>query len=242
MLPAGEYRFGSDGKLIMYNGPVVDMYNDQYLTFYKDGIRIYEEGLYEYEGDYYYVRKNGLLITWATYVSEEKANGLLPAGEYRFGTDGKLIMYNGPVVDMYNDQYLTFYKDGIRIYEEGLYEYEGDYYYVRSNGLLITWSVKVTEEHANGLLPAGEYRFGSDGKLIMYNGPVVDMYNDQYLTFYKDGIRIYEEGLYEYEGDYYYVRKNGLLVTWAINVSEEHANGLAPAGKYTFGSDGKMVK
>ena len=75
----------------MNNGPVVDAYNSAYLNFYKDGIRIYEEGLYEYNGDYYYVRNNGLLITWGTYVSEEKANGLLPAGEYKFGEDGKMI-------------------------------------------------------------------------------------------------------------------------------------------------------
>ena len=34
---------------------------------------------------------NTLLLTWNTYVSEEKANGLLPAGEYRFGADGKMI-------------------------------------------------------------------------------------------------------------------------------------------------------
>ena len=150
----------------MLNGPVEDAYSSDYFNFYKDGIRIYEEGLYEYEGDYYYVRSNGLLITWGTYVSEEKANGLLPAGEYKFGADGKLIMLNGPIEDAYNPIFLTFYKDGLRIYEEGLYEYEGDYYYVRSNGLLITWGTYVSEEKANGLVPAGNYEFGQDGKMI----------------------------------------------------------------------------
>ena len=169
-----------------------------------------------------------------------KTNGLLPAGEYKFGADGKLQMLNGPVVDAYNSAYLNFYKNGIRIYDEGLYEYNGDYYYVRSNGLLLTWGMYITK--TNGLLPAGEYKFGADGKLQLLNGPVVDALNPAYLTFYKNGIRIYDEGLYEYNGDYYYVRANGLLVTWGIYVSEEKANGLLPAGDYLFGEDGKMIR
>ena len=234
LLPAGEYQFGADGKLIMQNGPVADPYNPQYLNFYINGIRVYEEGLYEYNGDYYYVRSNGLLLTWGMYIS--KTNGLLPAGEYKFGTDGKLQMLNGPVVDAYNAAYLNFYKDGIRVYEEGLYEYNGDYYYVRSNGLLLTWGMKITK--TNGLLPAGEYKFGTDGNLQMLNGPVEDAYNAAYLNFYQNGIRVYEEGLYEYEGDYYYVRSNGLLLTWGMKITK--TNGLLPAGEYKFGADGKL--
>ena len=241
LLPAGEYQFGPDGKLIMQNGPVADAYNPSYWTFYVNGVRIYKEGLYEYKGDYYYVRSNGLLITWPTYVSEEKANGLLPAGEYTFGADGKLVMQNGPVADIYNPAYLTFYKDGVRVYEEGLYEYNGGYYYVRSNGLLITWPTYVSEDKANGLLPAGEYTFGADGKLVMQSGPAADVYNPNYLVFYIDGIRITKEGLYEYNGDYYYVRSNGLLQTWATYVSEDKTNGLLPAGYYSFGADGKLI-
>ncbi len=236
LLPAGEYSFGPDGKLLMLNGPVKDAYNEKYWNFYKDGIRVYEEGLYQYENDYYYVRSNGLLLTWNMNVT--KTNGLLPAGEYSFGPDGKLLMLNGPVKDAYNDQYWNFYKDGIRVYEEGLYEYEGDYYYVRSNGLLLTWNMNITK--TNGLLPAGEYSFGPDGKLLMLNGPVADKFNDQYLTFYKDGIRVYEEGLYEYEGDYYYVRSNGLLLTWSMYITK--TNGLVEEGEYTFGADGKMIQ
>ena len=74
-------------------------------------------------------------------------------------------MQNGPVADL-NPAYLNFYINGIRIYKEGLYEYNGDYYYVRSNGLLQTWGRKITEDFANGLVPAGEYQFGADGKMV----------------------------------------------------------------------------
>ena len=235
LMPEGEYKFGADGKLQMLNGPVADAYNPAYLNFYKNGIRVYEEGLYEYNGDYYYVRSNGLLLTWGMYIT--KTNGLMPEGEYKFGADGKLQMLNGPVADAYNPAYLNFYKNGIRVYEEGLYEYNGDYYYVRSNGLLLTWGMYITK--TNGLMPEGEYKFGADGKLQMLNGPVADAYNPTYLNFYKNGVRVYEEGLYEYNGDYYYVRSNGLLLTWDMYITK--TNGLMPEGEYKFGADGKMV-
>ena len=237
----GGYEFADDGRLIApITGPFVDA-ESGYMYFAENGVMVRNK-LVKFENDYYFARGNYLLITWSTYISEEQANGLLPAGEYQFGADGKLVMHNGPVADAYNSAYLNFYKDGVRVYEEGLYEYDGGYYYVRSNGLLDTWAIYVSEEQANGLLPAGEYQFGADGKLVMHNGPVADAYNSAYLNFYKDGVRIYEEGLYEYDGDYYYVRSNGLLATWGIYVSEEKANGLVPAGEYQFGADGKMIR
>ncbi|MBQ4647800.1 MAG: phosphodiester glycosidase family protein, partial [Clostridia bacterium] len=222
----GGYEFAMDGKLITpITGPFVD-YESGYKYFAENGEMACNE-LVKHGDDYYFARNNYLLITWGTYISEEQTNGLLPAGEYQFDADGKLIMQNGPVADPFNSAYLNFYKDGIRVYEEGLYEYEGDYYYVRSNGLLLTWGMYITK--TNGLLPAGEYKFGEDGKLQMLNGPIVDAYNSAYLNFYKDGIRVYEEGLYEFEGDYYYVRSNGLLLTWGMNITK--TNGLLSAGE-----------
>ena len=237
-LPAGEYQFNAAGELQLQSGPVPDAYNPKYLTFYKDGIRIYDEGLYEYEGKYYYVRSNGLLLTWGMYIDKMGDTGL-PAGEYQFNAAGELQLQSGPVPDAYNPKYLTFYKDGIRIYDEGLYEYEGKYYYVRSNGLLLTWGMYIDKMGDTGL-PAGEYQFNAAGELQLLNGPVPDAFNSNYLTFYKDGIRIYEEGLYEYNGGYYYVRSNGLLLTWGMNIDKMGDTGL-PAGYYEFGPDGKML-
>ena len=238
LVEPGEYSFGSDGKMILTNGPVADIYNPNYLTFYKNGARVYDEGLYEYNGKYYYVRSNGLLLTWGMYIDKMGDTGL-PAGEYQFNAAGELQLQSGPVPDAYNPKYLTFYKDGIRIYDEGLYEYEGKYYYVRSNGLLLTWGMYIDKMGDTGL-PAGEYQFNAAGELQLLNGPVPDAYNPKYLTFYKDGIRIYEEGLYEYNGGYYYVRSNGLLLTWGMNIDKMGDTGL-PAGYYEFGPDGKML-
>ncbi|MBR5447933.1 MAG: hypothetical protein IKV40_05875, partial [Clostridia bacterium] len=159
----GGYRFAEDGRMIeAITGPFIDK-ESGWMFFAENGELACNE-LVKHGTDYYFARSNYLLITWATYINETQTNGLLPAGEYQFGPDGKLIMLNGPVEDAFNSAYLNFYKDGIRVYEEGLYEYDGDFYYVRSNGLLLTWGAKITK--TNGLLPAGEYKFGPDGKLI----------------------------------------------------------------------------
>ena len=236
LLPAGNYSFGPDGKLIMRNGPALDDYGK--LCYYINGVQQLDTGLVKFGDDYYYVRPNGLLCTWAIYVSEEKANGLLPAGNYSFGPDGKLIMRNGPALDDYGK--LCYYINGVQQLDTGLVKFGDDYYYVRPNGLLCTWAIYVSEEKANGLLPAGNYSFGSDGKLIMRNGPALDDYGK--LCYYINGIQQFDLGLVEFEGDFYYVRPNGLLCTWAIYVSAEKANGLLPAGNYEFGADGKMIR
>ena len=149
--------------MILRNGVALDDYGK--LCYYINGAQQYDTGLIEWEGDYYYVRPNGLLITWATYVSEEKANGLLPAGDYSFGEDGKMILRNGVALDDYGK--LCYYINGAQQYDTGLVLWEGDYYYVRPNGLILTWATYVSEEKANGLLPAGDYTFGEDGKMIL---------------------------------------------------------------------------
>ncbi|MDY2902406.1 MAG: phosphodiester glycosidase family protein, partial [Bacilli bacterium] len=223
----GGYEFDKEGKLIgAITGPFTDSISGR-MYFAENG-ELACNKLVKYGEDYYFARNNYYLITWPTYISEEQAKGLLPAGEYNFGKDGKLQMLNGPVVDAGNSNYLNFYRDGVRVYEEGLYEYNGNYYYVRSNGLLLTWGMYI--EKTNNLVPSGEYKFGKDGKLQMLNGPVVDAYNSNYLNFYIDGVRVYEEGLYEYNGNYYYVRSNGLLLTWGMYI--EKTNNLVPSGEY----------
>ena len=146
----------------MRNGVAADDYGK--LCYFIDGVQQYDTGLVKWEDDYYYVRPNGLILTWPSYVSEDKANGLLPAGDYSFGEDGKLIMRNGVAADDYG--VLCYYIDGVQQYDTGLVEWEGDYYYVRSNGLILTWGSYVSEEKANGLVPAGNYEFGADGKMV----------------------------------------------------------------------------
>ncbi len=236
LLDPGNYTFGEDGKLIMRDGVAYDDFGK--LCYYINGVQQYDNGLVEWNGDYYYVRPNGLILTWASYVSEEKANGLVDPGNYSFGEDGKMVMRHGVAEDDFGK--LCYYINGAQQYDCGLVEWNGDYYYVRPNGLILTWATYVTEEKANGLLDPGNYSFGEDGKLIMRKGVALDDFGK--LCYYINGVQQYDSGLVEWEGDYYYVRPNGLILTWGTYVSAEKANGLVEPGDYEFGADGKMVK
>ena len=118
-------------------------------------------GLVLFDGGYYYVNKNGEICKNLTgNVSAAKANGLLPAGNYEFGADGKLIIKNGVIDGCY-------YENGRLMEGAGLLEIDGDYYYVNKYGEIcknVTGYVSAAK--ANNLLPPGTYEFGDDGKMI----------------------------------------------------------------------------
>ncbi|MBQ6826104.1 MAG: hypothetical protein IJP34_05555, partial [Clostridia bacterium] len=184
--------------------------------------------LIELDGEYYYVRTSGAVATGYYYVN--KPNGLLEAGFYTFDEDGKMIREtakNG-VVDGF------YYIDGVIQEGAGLIELDGEYYYVRTSGAVATGYYYVNKP--NGLLEAGFYTFGEDGKMIREtakNG-VIDGY------YYIDGVMQVGTGLIEIDGDYYYVRSNGAVATGEYWVYR--TNDLVSEGMYTFDSDGKMIR
>ena len=197
---------------------------------YIDGILAKGAGLVPYEGDYYYVKANGTIYKDASLcISEDKTNGLLPAGKYAFDEDGKMIIYNGIVNGCY-------YVDGAAVKGAGLIEIDGDYYYVKANGTIYKDSTLViTEEKANGLAPAGLYTFDADGKMVYKDG-VVDGY------YYVNNVLTKGVGLVEHDGDIYFVKQNGAIYkNSTLVVTEAKTNGLAPKGIHAFDADGKMV-
>ncbi|MBR6740977.1 MAG: hypothetical protein IKM04_07935 [Clostridia bacterium] len=147
----GSYHFGTDGKIL--NG-VADGF------YYENGKPAYK-GLMEYNGGYIYVRSNGQLATGQYWVS--KHNELAPVGNYNFGTDGKMLIdelpaYHDGVVNGY------YYVDGVIQYGAGPIVWNGDVYYVRSNGQVATGAYWTTT--SNEILPSGRYTFDPTGKLI----------------------------------------------------------------------------
>ena len=209
------------------NGIVLDA--DGVLRYYVDGVLTYA-GLIQIDGDYYYVRSNGEVVTDRSYWIT-KNNDLLPATCYTFGADGKMILKNGIVEE---DGVLYYYVNSVKTYG-GLLLIDGDYYYARSNGEVVTdrsyWITKT-----NDLLPAATYTFGADGKIILKNGIVEE---DGVLYYYVNNVKTYG-GLLLIDGDYYYARSNAEIVTnrsyWITKT-----NNLLPAASYTFGEDGKMI-
>ena len=239
LMEEGTYAFDAEGKLIPgatdKNGIVKD--DDGVLRYYVNG-KVTYVGLIEIDGDFYYVRSSGEVVTdcvyWITWTHDLK-----PQGSYRFAADGKLIgaAKNGIVMD--DDGVLRYYVNDERTYA-GLIKIGDDYYYVNSKcevvrdcDYYISWT--------HDLMPQGRYHFDADGKLT---GSVAPLKNGIYeedgsLYFYRNGERTYA-GLIQIDGDYYYVRSTCEVVhDRSYYVYWTH--GLMPEGYYNFDSAGRMI-
>ncbi len=238
LMEEGTYAFDAEGKLIPgatdKNGIVKD--DDGVLRYYVYG-KVTYVGLIEIDGDFYYVRSNGEVVTncvyWITWT-----HGLKEAGYYTFDENGKLTgtPKNGIVEE---DGVLHYYVNGKLTYA-GLIKIGDDYYYVNSKcevvrdcDYYITWT--------HDLKPQGRYHFDADGKLT---GSVAPLKNGIYeedgsLYYYRNGERTYA-GLIQIDGHYYYVRSSCEVVhDRSYYVYWTH--GLMPEGYYNFDSAGRMI-
>ncbi len=181
LLPAGTYYFDENCKMVVpteedhTTGIVWDEANNRYV--YKvDGKIQKNAGLIKIEDAYYYVCYSGKLKQSGNQtITEKYANGLLPAGTYYFDENCKMVVpteedhTTGIVWDEANNRYV--YKvDGKIQKNAGLIKIEDAYYYVCYSGKLKqSGNQTIAEEYANGLLPAGTYYFGEDGKMVTNN-------------------------------------------------------------------------
>lgn len=238
LMEEGTYAFDAEGKLILgatdKNGIVKD--DDGVLRYYVNG-KVTYVGLIEIDGDFYYVRSSGEVVTncvyWITWT-----HGLKEAGYYTFDESGKLTgtPKNGIVEE---DGVLRYYVNGTLTYA-GLIKIGNDYYYVNSK-CEVVHDCDYTITWTHGLLPQGRYHFDADGKLT---GAVAPLKNGIYeedgsLYFYRNGERTYA-GLIQIDGDYYYVRSTCEVVhDRSYYVYWTH--GLMPEGYYNFDSAGRMI-
>lgn len=238
LMEEGIYAFDAEGKLIQgatdKNGIVKD--DDGVLRYYVNG-KVTYVGLIAIDGDFYYVRSNGEVVTncvyWITWT-----HGLMEAGYYTFDENGKLTgtPKNGIVEE---DGVLHYYVNGTLTYA-GLIKIGDDYYYVNSKcevvrdcDYYISWT--------HDLMPQGRYHFDADGKLT---GSVAPLKNGIYeedgsLYFYRNGERAYA-GLIQIDGDYYYVRST-CEVVHDCSYYVYWTHGLMPEGYYNFDSAGRMI-
>ncbi len=207
---------------------------DGSLFYYENDVRTYA-GLKVIDGDYYYIRTSGEVVHGRSYWIT-KTNDLLPAACYYFDETGKMCDKNGFIEE---NGGIYYYENGQRAYA-GLIKIDGDYYYVRSSGEVVTnrhyWITKT-----NDLLPADSYYFDEEGKLYP---PIDEVKSGIYqegdkLYYYENNQRTYA-GLMEIDGNYYYVRTSGEVVTgrsyWITKT-----NDLLPVGNYEFDENGVMT-
>ena len=136
----------------------------------------------------------------------------------------------------------------------GLIQLDGDYYYVKTSTGEVVHGKSYWVTATNGLLPVGQYAFDETGKMI--DPPAVDpdpkpepdpevkngiVAENGSLYYYVDG-KLTGAGLIWLDGDYYYVKTSNCEVVHGRSYWVTATNGLLPAGLYTFGADGKMIR
>ena len=236
-IEGGMYYFNETGKMVL-----PDIENGEKKIVEKDG-KLYlmidksfaPEGLYELDGDYYYVQANREVATdMAFYLYDSELKG--GVGWYRFGSDGKLITDGFVECDG-----KTFYfADGIRA--KGFTKIGNDYYiFNATSGMMYKDANMWVGDNPYGI-EGRMYYFNETGKMVLpdiENGKkqIVEKGGKLYLMIDKS---LAPEGLYEIDGEYYYAQTDGTLaVDKDIYATTKLLDGT---GWYRFGADGKLIK
>ncbi len=258
-IPNAYFNFDAEGKMIytLIDKTLNGVKDDRY---YIEGVPVKAYyGLVEYEGNFYYVDAEGLIVKNRK-VQVSKTNGLkfhngavIPNAEFSFDTEGKMIyslddpMLNGLIGDRY-------YIQGIPVKAYyGLVEYEGNFYYVNDGGLIVR-DKRVYVSKTNGLkfsdgteIPTAYFNFDADGKMIytLIDKTLNGVKDDRY---YIEGVPVKAYyGLVEYEGDFYYVDAGGLIVkNRKVKIAETnglkfHNGATIPNAEFSFDAEGKMI-
>ena len=258
-LPAGNrYRFDENGVIVHFTGCPNGIYWDavsQHYYYCVDGV-ILANGLMKI-GEYYYYAKTstGEFVRNQSYWVT-KTNGLLDEGIYNFDNEGRIVFpeeqekKNGIVAE---NGSLYYYVDG-KLTGAGLIQIGGDYYYVKTSTGEVIHGKSYWVTATNGLLPVGQYAFDETGKMI--DPPTVDpnpnpepdpevkngiVAENGSLYYYENGV-LTGAGLIQIGGDYYYVKTSNAEVVHGRSYWVTLTNGLLPAGLYSFGADGKMIR
>lgn len=234
LMPAGTYYFGADGKLVIRNGLVNERSE---IRYYEKGAAVAKGLVKDENGNYYFINSTKKAVKNCTYkFGESLANGLLPAGEYNFDETGKLIERNGIYTDSKGDVF--WYENNVKQAKGLVKDDDGNFYYINSTKKAVrnTW-YSFDSAASNGLLPAGRYFFGEDGKMQMQNGLVKD--NKGNIYWFENNVPTVKGLVKDEDGNLYFINsgKKAVKNTWyAFN--EKYSNGLLPAGIYYFGEDG----
>ena len=166
-VPPTLYVFADDCSLIgivEQDGIVVAENGDIYYAV--NGNANYKGLCQDAEGNYYYISGNDYKAIKNTSKYITYTNGLLPEDTYEFGADGKIVftLKQGVVLD--DDGEIRYYVDDVATYAGLVQDSEGNYYYISGNGNKALKNTTKYITYTNGLLPAGTYEFGADGRLI----------------------------------------------------------------------------
>lgn len=143
------------------------------IQFYEDGVPVAKGLVQDYEGNIYYLISTENVARGIFVISQDKTNGIMPAGPYEFDmTDGHLIRYEG-IVKNFNGR-TRYYENGISKAAGLVKDDEGHIYFFTvvfgeicaATDEFMQGNYYVSPEMTNGLKEAGTYHFNSEGYLV----------------------------------------------------------------------------
>ena len=269
LLPAGTYIFDSTGKIAqlpellggesLVNGLI--RLPDNSVQYLKDGVPTFAGLVRSNVGDYYFIGTSKRAVTGVRYTfAASYTNGLLPAGTYTFDGAGKMTQV--PVLlagtDFMNglvrlpDGKVQYYVDGKNTFAGLVRSDAGDYYFIGPSKRAVTdTSYTFPDTYSNGLLPAGTYTFDGTGRITQLPELLggTDFMNglvrmpDGTVQYFVDGTATAAGLVQSNAGDYYFIDYTLQAVrNRRYAFSRLKANGLLPAGTYTFDGTGRITQ
>ena len=269
LLPAGTYIFDSTGKIAqlpellggesLVNGLI--RLPDNSVQYLKDGVPTFAGLVRSNVGDYYFIGTSKRAVTGVRYTfAASYTNGLLPAGTYTFDGAGKMTQM--PVLlagtDFMNglvrlpDGKVQYYVDGKNTFAGLVRSDAGDYYFIGPSKRAVTdTTYTFPDTYSNGLLPAGTYTFDGTGRITQLPELLggTDFMNglvrlpDGTVQYFVDGTATAAGLVQSNAGDYYFIDYTLQAVrNRRYAFSRLKANGLLPAGTYTFDGTGRITQ
>ena len=269
LLPAGTYIFDSTGKIAqlpellggesLVNGLI--RLPDNSVQYLKDGVPTFAGLVRSNVGDYYFIGTSKRAVTGVRYTfAASYTNGLLPAGTYTFDGAGKMTQV--PVLlagtDFMNglvrlpDGKVQYYVDGKNTFAGLVRSDAGDYYFIGPSKRAVTdTTYTFPDTYSNGLLPAGTYTFDGTGRITQLPELLggTDFMNglvrlpDGTVQYFVDGTATAAGLVQSNAGDYYFINYTLQAVrNRRYAFSRLKANGLLPAGTYTFDGTGRITQ
>lgn len=269
LLPAGTYIFDSTGKIAQLpellggesfvNGLI--RLPDNSVQYLKDGVPTFAGLVRSNVGDYYFIGPSKRAVTGVRYTfAASYTNGLLPAGTYTFDGAGKMTQV--PVLlagtDFMNglvrlpDGKVQYYVDGKNTFAGLVRGDAGDYYFIGPSKRAVTdTTYTFPDTYSNGLLPAGTYTFDGTGRITQLPELLggTDFMNglvrlpDGTVQYFVDGTATAAGLVQSNAGDYYFIDYTLQAVrNRRYAFSRLKANGLLPAGTYTFDGTGRITQ
>ncbi len=269
LLPVGTWSFGEDGA--MTNAPTLlagdDMLNglirlaNGTVQYLQNGEPTFAGLVRSDAGDYYFIGPSKRALSNITYTFPTKyTNGLLPAGTYTFDSTGKIAQlpellagddYRNGLIRMPNGK-VQYFRNGQPAFAGLLKSNAGDYYFIGPSKRAVTdTTYTFPDTYSNGLLPAGTYTFDGTGRITQLPELLggTDFMNglvrlpDGTVQYFVDGTATAAGLVQSNAGDYYFIDYTLQAVrNRRYAFSRLKANGLLPAGTYTFDGTGRITQ